>query len=267
MSCEKFIVECQRNLQLVISAVGSKTEDNRELEQLLKELLKLCEDDPYFDLLNKAILFARNGKFTNAALCYRVFLQEHKLRDLKTIDIYLKCMFLADNANNISYGHEIIFQPIESLVGTHIQNKDGLSYLLEKNYNPNQLNLYKISQKMSFGDYANSSLEEMLERNPSYLLWCVVNVNGFVLDNRIMTDRRLLQNSLYAKAVGINLIKNKVIGQWNFDLEDEEESDMNHYRNYNWEKETFDALTDGQMGDWDDYSGDIDDVKTSMGID
>ena len=118
MSCKKFIIECQENLQRLINSVGIKTEENREFEQLLQELLQLCNDNmwPYHDIIAKAIPLARNNKFIDAAFCYRVFLQDHKFSDLKFLNTYLKCVFLAENTKKYEFSHEIIFESIEQLI-------------------------------------------------------------------------------------------------------------------------------------------------------
>ncbi len=40
----------------------------------------------------------------------------------------------------------------------------------------------------------------------------------------------------------------------------EQDIESDNFEENNWEKDYFDAMTDGQMGDYDDFSGDIDDV-------
>jgi hypothetical protein len=37
------------------------------------------------------------------------------------------------------------------------------------------------------------------------------------------------------------------------------------YSNQDYDRDTFDAMTDGQLGDWDDFDGDIDDVMNWAG--
>jgi len=40
-----------------------------------------------------------------------------------------------------------------------------------------------------------------------------------------------------------------------------------HNDDIDWEREAFDAMTDGQLGDYDDFNGDLDDVRTWSGRD
>ena len=184
-----------------------------------------------------------------------------------TVQVYLKCVFLADNTSRIGFRHEAIFKSIEELIRDMFMSGELFDGLPFDSYKNEKYKLYAMSEKINFGEYNGYSVKEILEKNPKYLLWCVINLSDFALDNRIMVDKRILQHDIYAQAVGINLIKNNFIGIWDSDLEDEANDELETSRNYNWERETFDALTDGQIGDWDDFGGDFDDAKNSMGLD
>lgn len=267
MYCKKFVAECQKNLQYVIDAVGNKSEENKKLEKLLQELVQVCSDDPYFKLSGKAVILARNNNFIDANFCYRVFLQDYKFNNLRGIDIYLKCVLLANGVGNIQYGHEIIFKPVLDLVKNYFINNNDFQSIIDNNISYKDFNFCRLSDKIKLGNYPEFSIKEMLEKNSEYLLWSVVHINSFVLDNKIMIDKRLLKDKLYAKAVSINLVKNAVIEIWDDELQDEVNGELESLRNYTWEQETFDTLTDGQLGDWDDFNGDIDDVKNAMGLD
>lgn len=52
-----------------------------------------------------------------------------------------------------------------------------------------------------------------------------------------------------------------------YDDYDEGYDDYDTYDDYDWERENFDAMTDGQLGDYDDFHGNIDDVMTWAGRD
>lgn len=267
MYCKQMVAECQENLQHLVSAVGSKTEDITRLEKLLLELAQICSDNPQFQIRGKAIWLARENKFIDANFCYRVYLQDYKFSDLKGIDIYLKCALLANNINNIHYGHEIIFKSVTELVEKYFIDDSEFQPILNSGFTYKDFDFFNLSHKMGYGDYSGFSIKEILDRNPEYLLWCIIHVDNFALDNRIMIDKKLLRSNLYAKAVAINLAKNAVIAIWDDELEDEVNDELENHRSYSWEKETFDATTDGQLGDWEDFEGDIDDARTSMGLD
>ena len=267
MYCKKMVAECQENLQHFIRAVGNKTEDITRFENLLLELAQICTDAPRFKLSEKAILFARKNQFIDANFCYRVYLQDYKFSDLRGIDIYLKCVLLASNSNNIRYGYEIIFKSVIELIENYFIDNSKFKTIIAGSLSRNDFDFYVLPYKISFGNYAGVSVNEMLEKNPEYLLWCIIHVDNFALDNKIMIDKRLLKDKLYAEAVAINLAKNAVIAIWEDELEDEVNDELENHRSYNWEKETFDATTDGQLGDWEDFEGDIDDARASTGLD
>lgn len=71
-----------------------------------------------------------------------------------------------------------------------------------------------------------------------------------------------------------NLFENRYSDDLEEEQDSEEEYDDNdhdyhspNYEDHDWERETFDAMTDGQLGDYDDFEGNIDDVRTWAGRD
>lgn len=68
----------------------------------------------------------------------------------------------------------------------------------------------------------------------------------------------------YYKAVEINIIKGELIKKWRPEGESpyEDCDDNNDY-----ERDTFDAMTDGTQGDYDDFDGDNDDIMNWAGRD
>lgn len=60
-----------------------------------------------------------------------------------------------------------------------------------------------------------------------------------------------------------NDIQIELLGTSEYDEHDNSYFEVDH----DWKRETFDAMTDGQLGDYDDYNGDIDDVMTWAGRD
>lgn len=44
----------------------------------------------------------------------------------------------------------------------------------------------KLKDKFPFGKYKDKTLNEVIETNPSYVQWCLDNVNDFSLDKDVI---------------------------------------------------------------------------------
>ena len=65
-------------------------------------------------------------------------------------------------------------------------------------------------------------------------------------------------------AVEINIIKGELIKKWRPKREDTYEDDYDYEQ---LARDTFNAMTDGTLGEYDDFDGDIDDAMTWGGRD
>lgn len=45
--------------------------------------------------------------------------------------------------------------------------------------------MYDLDSIMGFGKYANSTVEDVLEDDPSYLRWCLENIPRFTVDDAL----------------------------------------------------------------------------------
>lgn len=128
---------------------------------------------------------------------------------------------------------------------------------------------------------------ELAGGNPEYIEWCIKNVNDFFIEIDQIEELQLLD--VY-RFIGIE-VSHKIddiyeykptirIEKYLFSKETTEinqkkfnsysvhiESDDHEFKNRNYDRDTFDAMTDGQLGDYDDFDGDIDDVMIWAGRD
>jgi hypothetical protein len=68
---------------------------------------------------------------------------------------------------------------------------------------------YKYDSKVNFGQYKSLRLtiNDIIDIDPTYILWCVVHLRFFVLSYEILTDSRFTKNQNYHVAVEINNLK------------------------------------------------------------
>lgn len=60
----------------------------------------------------------------------------------------------------------------------------------------------------------------------------------------------------------IEYYENNIVDDDDEDLYEEDDNYEPDYQENDWRRDYFDAMTDGQMGDYDDFGGDIDDIDT-----
>ena len=108
------------------------------------------------------------------------------------------------------------------------------------------------------------SIQQVFELNPSYVDWCILNLEHFNIEEDVFYELQSL-NSLFQFSEK-SLHKLQSSWQEELDVDDYEEPDYDPYSD--WERDSFDALTDGQCGSYDDFNdngGDWDTMMAGMG--
>jgi hypothetical protein len=145
------------------------------------------------------------------------------------------------------------------------------------------MKFYNIDTVFNFGKYAGKTVREVLDIQPSYIDWCVINLEHFYIlpedidhIKSIKPDFTLSEDGLkklvdkYSEwdKLQTDILRNNGYGYDYCEEEEEDEddedyrhdyNDYNDYDNFDWKAEAFDALTDGMCGDYyDDYDGNMD---------
>jgi hypothetical protein len=123
---------------------------------------------------------------------------------------------------------------------------------------------YELNSILTFGKYKGLSIQQVFELNPSYVDWCILNLEHFNIEEDVFYELQSL-NSLFQFSEK-SLHKLQSSWQEELDVDDYEEPDYDPYSD--WERDSFDALTDGQCGSYDDFNdngGDWDTMMAGMG--
>lgn len=164
--------------------------------------------------------------------------------------------------------------------------RDEYNMKVERNYweviepmpfTQSELNVVKLIQyqgeyKIGFGKYNGESINNIIEINPDFIPSCIIFLEHFSVSNSLLINRKLSCSKMYLKAIEINLIKTILIEKWKNEADEERYLEELERREIDAEsrerdRENFYAMTDGQLGDFDDYNGDIDGVMTWAGRD
>lgn len=131
---------------------------------------------------------------------------------------------------------------------------------------------YTLDTQFTFGKYTGKSVEEVLRIQPSYLSWCAINLDHFFLSDAIIAQIMELFPSFRLSAEAKRALSEKEEPN-NKDRRSSQYDYGAHgsygHDNYDYEADTFDALTDGQYGSYDDFlegGGDMDHLRDALGF-
>ena len=130
---------------------------------------------------------------------------------------------------------------------------------------------YHLDTEFNFGKFEGKSLRDVLSLQPSYIDWCIVNLDHFYLNDQTYNEIiGLMPDFAFSSNARERLIEKQKLMETENDDEDnyEEFYDQDPYDDFDWEAEEFDFLTDGQYGDYDDFresGGDIDYLRDILG--
>jgi hypothetical protein len=133
---------------------------------------------------------------------------------------------------------------------------------------------YELDSIFSFGKHHGEILSKVFINDPSYVDWCIKKLNHFSIEEDVF-DKLLLINPKYQfSRETLAILKQS----WDYDAEDlanmyeainERDCEPHDYdQNADWERDCFDAMTDGQYGSYDDFKdncGDYDNLIEGLG--
>jgi hypothetical protein len=140
------------------------------------------------------------------------------------------------------------------------------------------MKFYNIETVFDFGKYAGKSVREVLDIQPSYIDWCIINLNYFYISQAEIDYIKSIKPDFTLSTTGLDALANKY-REWNkiqmnivYDHAEYDYTDDGcGADDFNWEEEAFYALTDGMYGDYyDEYGGDDIDfgsLTTFLGMD
>lgn len=105
------------------------------------------------------------------------------------------------------------------------------------------LNLLRsLDETINFGKYKGELLQDLIVKDPAYILWCITNVIFFCIDRTILVKEKLRLQKNYLEAVEINLIKLLF-------LENETSKDYDHNEQISDLQNNYDAY-EGNSDSW-----------------
>lgn len=136
------------------------------------------------------------------------------------------------------------------------------------------MKFYTLETGFSFGRHQGQTVAEVLVENPGYLNFCLQVLDHFGLHRsdveawqeefpklkQQMTEAAWNKLDEKESQHQAELTRQQVAAD-----EDYSYDSGDYYSRDDAERDTFDALTDGQYGDYDDFNGDMDSLRDAMG--
>ena len=92
---------------------------------------------------------------------------------------------------------------------------------------------FDTRHELEFGKYKGRTLKYIIQKEPNYILWCVINVNWFAVENSIFINPNFIYNDQFPLAIKYNHIKtNKLWDIWFKERLDNENIEIDPYENY-----------------------------------
>lgn len=138
------------------------------------------------------------------------------------INMYLLALILKDGKNiQIDETNPIFIELNKLKESSELKLDEGLK-LSNDEENIGKLIAYQINFKFGFGKYENQTINEIIKLNPHYILWCIVNLKHFAINDCILASPEFRNQPLLIAAIENNLIKNMIIEKWQFEKDDDE---------------------------------------------
>lgn len=186
----------------------------------------------------------------------------HDLSDLQEIeDEYIKIVISLFDLN-ISETNPIFkrLDKTKQLINNKLENNEALS---EYEDNVRKLLVYKTFYTVSWGQYAGNDLASIINDDQEYLLWCIINLEHFSIDNAVFLIRSFQNETQYLAALEINLIKQLILEKWGDDDNDEDgyyngpddyDDGPSSYGYDSWDEMAFNEAFEGDIDAWNHYN-------------
>lgn len=134
------------------------------------------------------------------------------------------------------------------------------------------MRFYDLDTVFSFGRHQGQTVADVLAENPGYLNFCLQVLDHFALRRTDLEAWQQQFPKLQAQmteaawtkldAKELQLTPPPVEDD---DYDDGYQDSGDYYSRDDADRDTFDALTDGQYGDYDDFNGNFDSLRDAMG--
>jgi len=148
--------------------------------------------------LNFINLYYSEQLYSKVIQVFEILISDLNYYDIDTTYYlkYLKCiMYNYDNTVNITEESE--------LYKFYLKHSEFEKF----KFKSNKLVEYTTGSEIEFGKYKNRLVEDILNENPNYILWCIININNFMINGISFNLNRWNGSIFFRHALEINIAK------------------------------------------------------------
>ncbi|MDM1408064.1 hypothetical protein [Myroides sp. DF42-4-2] len=223
-----------------------------------KDLIKVVDETNFYEFIGVNKRTITNNELPKKVVDEIILFLNNSNKDVLKKTLYVFGYAKSDPPHsyltkNIYYNyHSTLFK---------LYNIDYEVTINHKNHSlfKNKLNLYDLISTHYFNKQLKSNnsksytcINELLKNNSDLIIWAILNINFFTVEDFILTHPKLFKNNDYLKAVTINKIKSVYLNRLVVEYEKEDYDDDGYYQED--ERENYDVARDAFEGDYDAYN-------------
>lgn len=116
--------------------------------------------------------------------------------------------------------------------------------------NAKELRLFRFTDTITWGKHSNKKFSELINRNERYILWAIINLDFFIIENTFFLTNYIRKDNNYLRAIEVNLLKQYALEKY------EESISYDDFDNHNdkWENNKFFDGFEGNIDVWNHYN-------------
>lgn len=201
------------NYEIAINHYQKYLEANPQ-SSTAKRNLEICKRNIQTKLLTKAKDNFHNGNYERANVLFEDYLKDEAELYGEDLGIYLVSLLKNKNTDTSFDENNPIYKRLDALKASYSQKVENEDELTEEEENANKLMEYQSNYRVGFGNYEGQNLSSIINEDPEYVLWCIINLDHFSINKALFLNPKLRNEPLFLSALEHNLIKEQIIEKW-----------------------------------------------------
>lgn len=190
------------------------------------------------NLVGIAISEYLQSNFTNSLNSFKEYLKLGNELSYENLITYFKVTLKCKDPN-IEFG---VLNPhysrLSALKDSYLDKISKGETVTEAETNISKLMTYRSHYKIGFGNYDNSTIQEIINTDSYYIIWCIINLLHFSINPTLFLQESFKNEIDYLDALEINLVKIELVDIWT------DKDDAQDYKAYNYSSQGFAGYSD-----------------------